>query len=61
MTATPEMRSATIEDIENLPEGQHAELIDGVIYMQAPPMRIHQRLTGHGWLNSELQCGKRRV
>ena len=32
MTATPEMRSATIEDIENLPEGQHASIrIDDLI------------------------------
>ena len=61
MTATPEMRSATIEDIENLPEGQHAELIDGVIYMQAAPMRIHQRLTGqlqHQILNHIEHAGK---
>ncbi len=34
----------TVEDIYNLPEGQRAELIDGQIYMMAPPMRIHQRL-----------------
>ena len=34
----------TIEDIYNLPEGQHAELISGQIYMMSPPSRIHQKL-----------------
>lgn len=34
----------TIEDIYALPEGQRAELIDGQMYMMAPPMRIHQKL-----------------
>ena len=34
----------TIEDIYALPEGQRAELIDGVIYDMAPPSRIHQKL-----------------
>ncbi len=34
----------TIEDIYNLPEGQRAELIDGVLYDMAPPNRIHQKL-----------------
>lgn len=34
----------TIEDIYNLPDGQRAELIDGVIYDMAPPSRIHQEL-----------------
>lgn len=34
----------TINDIYALPEGQRAELIDGKIYMMAPPVRIHQKL-----------------
>lgn len=34
----------TIEDIYNLPDGQRAELIDGQIFMMAPPSRIHQRI-----------------
>ena len=34
----------TIEDIYALPEGQRAELIDGVIYDMTPPNRIHQKL-----------------
>ena len=33
----------TIEDIENLPEGEHADLIEGTIYMHASPLRIHQK------------------
>lgn len=46
MTALPNEKSFTIQDIEKLPEGQRAELIDGTIYMQAAPLRIHQRITG---------------
>lgn len=37
-------RLYTIEDIENLPEGERAELIDGKIYYMASPRLIHQRL-----------------
>jgi len=34
----------TIEDIYALPEGQRAELIDGVVYNMAPPNRRHQEI-----------------
>ena len=34
----------TIRDIEDLPEGERAELIDGEMYMMASPKRSHQRL-----------------
>jgi Uma2 family endonuclease len=34
----------TTDYIEALPEGERAELIDGVIYDMASPMRIHQEL-----------------
>ncbi len=34
----------TIEDIYNLPDGRHAELINGEIYMMATPSRLHQGL-----------------
>ena len=34
----------TLEDIYALPDGQRAELIDGVIYDMTPPNRIHQKL-----------------
>lgn len=34
----------TIDDIYALPEGQRAELIDGQIYMMAPPNRKHQTI-----------------
>lgn len=40
----PIEQSYTIKDIYNLPDGQRAELIDGVIYDMAPPSRIHQKL-----------------
>lgn len=33
----------TIEDIYALSDGQRAELIDGQIYLMAPPGRIHQK------------------
>ena len=36
----------TIEDIYQLPDGQRAELINGQIYMMAPPNRVHQKLAG---------------
>lgn len=44
MYAARQIRYHTIEDIYNLPEGQRAELIDGVLYMMAIPNRIHQKL-----------------
>lgn len=36
----------TIEDIYALPDGQRAELIDGQMYMMAPPTRKHQQILG---------------
>jgi len=42
--ALAKTRQYTINDIYSLPEGQHAELIDGQIYNIAPPKRIHQKL-----------------
>lgn len=40
----------TVEDIYALPDGQRAELIDGRIYMMAPPSTGHQRISSelHG-------------
>lgn len=37
-------KTYTIDDIYALPEGQRAELIDGRIYMMAPPNTRHQSL-----------------
>ena len=34
----------TIDDIYALPDGQRAELIDGQMYMMAPPSRKHQQI-----------------
>ena len=39
-------RDFTVDDIENLPEGVRAELIDGQIFYMAAPKVIHQRLSG---------------
>ena len=35
----------TIDDIYALPEGERAELIDGHMYMMAPPSRRHQKIS----------------
>lgn len=35
----------TIEDIYALPDGEHAELIDGQIYYMSPPSWSHQRIS----------------
>lgn len=42
--ALPQKETYTIEDIYALPDGQRAELIDGQMYMMAPPRTIHQKL-----------------
>ena len=39
-------KSYTTDDIYHLPEGQRAELIDGQMYMMAPPTRRHQQMLG---------------
>ncbi len=40
----PKEQFYTVQDIYKLPDGQRAELIDGKLYMMAPPSRIHQKL-----------------
>ncbi len=40
----PRKQMYTIDDIYNLPDGQRAELIDGKMYMMAPPSTMHQRI-----------------
>lgn len=42
--ALPQEQIYTVEDIYALPDGQRAELIDGQMYIMAPPIRIHQHL-----------------
>lgn len=42
----------TEDDYDNLPENVRAELIDGQIYYQAAPSRIHQELLN--FLNTEI-------
>lgn len=42
--ALPKEKLYTINDIYALPDGQRAELIDGEMYMMAPPGRKHQDL-----------------
>lgn len=42
--ALAQEKTYTIDDIYALPDGQRAELIDGRIYMMAPPNTMHQNL-----------------
>lgn len=44
MNAARKNDDYTMDDIYNLPDGQRAELIDGVIYMMATPGMLHQRI-----------------
>ncbi|MCI8895465.1 MAG: Uma2 family endonuclease [Lachnospiraceae bacterium] len=44
MSLPPEL-IYTIEDIYALPEGQRAELIDGQMYLMAPPSTTHQKIS----------------
>lgn len=45
MPALTQEKLYTIDDIYSLPDGERAELIDGQIYMMAPPNRKHQTIT----------------
>ena len=51
----------TIEDINALPDGQRAELINGKIYMMMPPKRMHQKLSMEISTIINVDPGKRRV
>lgn len=42
--ALPQHITYTIDDIYSLPNGKRAELIDGQLFMMAPPNTMHQRL-----------------
>jgi len=44
MPALSQEKLYTIDDIYALPDGERAELIDGQIYMMAPPNRKHQTI-----------------
>ena len=44
--ALAQEKTYTINDIYALPDGQRAELIDGRMYMMAPPNTRHQRIVG---------------
>ena len=46
MDAAVAQKLYTIDDIDALPEGERAELIDGQIYYMASPNTRHQRLVG---------------
>ena len=42
----PQEKIYTTDDIYALPDGQRAELIDGQMFMMAPPTRKHQEIIG---------------
>ena len=44
MAVSQQNKVYTIDDIYALPDGQRAELIDGQMYMMAPPTRRHQQI-----------------
>ncbi len=46
-------RIYTVRDIEALPEGERAELIDGKMYRMAAPTLTHQDILG--WLNMKIR------
>ena len=48
----PKRGSYTIADIEALPEGERAELIDGEMFMMAAPMLRHQKILM--WLSAKI-------
>lgn len=48
-----EGRIYTVKDIEALPKGERAELIDGKMYMMAAPTLAHQELLG--WLYFKIR------
>lgn len=52
MNALKKKEIYTIEDIYALPDGEHAELIDGQIYYMAPPSWKHQKISGY--LHNEI-------
>lgn len=43
----PQENIYTIDDIYALPDRQRAELIDGELFMMAPPSTTHQRISRH--------------
>lgn len=54
-------RLYTIEDIYNLPDGQRSELVDGQIYMMAPPSRKHQEIVDelYRFISNYIHSNKR--
>jgi Uma2 family endonuclease len=47
MPLSQEQRKYTYEDWLSWPEDMRAELVDGEIYMMAPPSRRHQKISGN--------------
>lgn len=60
MIALKQEQLYTTDYIESLPEGERAELIDGVLYNMAPPNRKHQRISSqvHTAINNYIDSKK---
>lgn len=60
MSAQPQEKMYTIDDIEALPEGQRAELIDGVIYNMSAPSPTHQFIISglHDQISAHIASNK---
>lgn len=56
----PKERIYTIDDINDLPEGQLAELIEGKLYKQASPSKTHQVISSqlHFAINKYIESKK---
>lgn len=48
----------TVADIEALPEGERAELIDGEIFVMESPSATHQELLGELYMQIKLHIGQ---
>ncbi|MCD7957726.1 MAG: Uma2 family endonuclease [Lachnospiraceae bacterium] len=60
MSAQPQEKLYTVDDIEALPEGQRAELIDGVIYDMPAPSPTHQFIISglHDQISAHIASNK---
>ena len=60
ISGVTERRSATLADLESLPEGVKGELIDGVLYTQVRPHASHQDALGaiHSDLDGPFRRGR---
>ena len=61
MSAIPEERTYTMEDIEAMPEGERAELISGHLYMMAAPESLHEDICHQLGVEFELHIRDKKL